>query len=624
MWPCQAEGLGLPCMQWHSLHTGQVKKRQLLIVHAMICLLGMCLSVPSALFRLCPDRNMSLSRVPVAVRSVTLFRLGTSTMRSQLSSGPVMSSLSRFCCAMFHKRAILLDCRSIDKKKDMGEYSYHDFMQIKALCAMPIYELSYHKLAQKSSFFSSEPLKVSDRVVVALEQGQVLARVVAGPREDRDTCGEDPVPSIVRKASPEDLAQEESNREFAGQAARFWKQCVQTRGLEMKLVDVEVFLDRSKLIFYFTALSRIDFRELVKDLVHEYRVRIEFRQIGVRHETQMIGAVGNCGMVCCCRRYLHQFAPVTIRMAKEQDLFLNPAKVSGICGRLLCCLAYEQESYEKFHNESPRLGKRYQTRNGPLRVIRTNMFHNSVTCLTESGEELRFSLEEWNALEPRRMEGQVRDSEQGGAPCDEGLEACDEAQAQQRPHGRRSRGTAPQARPGTKPGERPARPAFVTGRVSFRQQGHAPQETWKKAAGLASMAQAAGRGSREQPRQGDQPRRPDQPLMRTRVRDLSAEGSPVPHGPGAQGAQGSQRAGSQKPARSGKAQRPKHRPQGGAGLQDAAPADQCPLRSEAGVVRDMPEDTSGKMSGKTTGDISRDMPRDGSGTAPAAGRDQGS
>ena len=111
-----------------------------------------------------------------------------------------------------------------------------------------------------------------------------------------------------------------TNEVLAGRARNFWQDCVNRRHLDMKLVDVEVFLDRSKFIFYFTAPARIDFRELVKDLVHEYRVRIELRQIGVRHETQMIGAVGNCGMVCCCRRYLRQFAPVTIRMAKEQNL----------------------------------------------------------------------------------------------------------------------------------------------------------------------------------------------------------------------------------------------------------------------------------------------------------------
>jgi hypothetical protein len=118
----------------------------------------------------------------------------------------------------------------------------------------------------------------------------------------------------------------------------------------------------------------------------------------------MIGAVGNCGMVCCCRRFLRKFAPVTIRMAKEQNLFLNPAKISGICGRLLCCLSYEQENYDAFHRECPRLGKRYQTIRGAMKVMRTNMFRNSLHVLNEANEEQEISLEEWRALTPHRPE----------------------------------------------------------------------------------------------------------------------------------------------------------------------------------------------------------------------------
>ena len=138
--------------------------------------------------------------------------------------------------------------------------------------------------------------------------------------------------------------------------------------------------------------------------MREYRARIELRQIGVRHETQMVGAVGNCGMVCCCRRYLRKFAPVTIRMAKEQNLFLNPAKISGICGRLLCCLSYEQDNYDHFHRMCPRLGKKYQTDKGPMKVLRANMFRNSLSVLTENNEEVELSLDDWQALSPHRPE----------------------------------------------------------------------------------------------------------------------------------------------------------------------------------------------------------------------------
>lgn len=361
---------------------------------------------------------------------------------------------------------------------------------------MPIYALTYHKLAQTSYFHSAEELSTDDVAVVALDQGQVLGRVVSGPHKDLDDVEEGVLGQVVRRATPEDLAKEEENRSFGREAGVFWKACVARRSLEMKLVDVEVFLDRTKLIFYFTAQSRIDFRELVKDLVHEYRLRIEFRQIGVRHETQMIGAVGNCGMVCCCRRYLHQFAPVTIRMAKEQDLFLNPSKVSGICGRLLCCLAYEQENYEKFHNASPRPGKRYATARGHFKVVRSNMFQNSVTCLAEGGEEVRFSLEEWNAMNPVKIEGGPRDStEHYKSPLQcYGDEYDGEFPEDDVPEHRKARPSR----------QKPQKQTFVTGRVSYRQQGRG-QESWKRSAGLvpplcaqsSRPEQPAGQGQRQ-------------------------------------------------------------------------------------------------------------------------------
>ena len=142
---------------------------------------------------------------------------------------------------------------------------------------------------------------------------------------------------VARAATAEELARAAENEQLCREAREFCRRCIMNRKLDMKLVDVESLFDRSKLIFYFTAPTRIDFRELVKDLVRQYHTRIELRQIGVRHETQMLGALGNCGMVCCCRRYLRHFAPVTIKMAKEQNLFLNPAKIPGICGRLLWC-----------------------------------------------------------------------------------------------------------------------------------------------------------------------------------------------------------------------------------------------------------------------------------------------
>jgi len=236
---------------------------------------------------------------------------------------------------------------------------------------------------------------------VETENGPLLGQIVSlhDSLPDGNVCS---TIRVLRIATDADKATAKANEELARRARRFCRDSIRSRELDMKLVDVEVFFDASKIIFYFTAPARIDFRELLKDLVREYRARIELRQIGVRHETQMIGAVGNCGMVCCCRRYLRKFAPVTIRMAKEQNLFLNPAKISGICGRLLCCLSYEQENYDAFHRECPRLGKRYQTSQGPVKVLRANMFRNSLSVLNENNEEREVSLEEWRALAPCR------------------------------------------------------------------------------------------------------------------------------------------------------------------------------------------------------------------------------
>lgn len=267
---------------------------------------------------------------------------------------------------------------------------------------MSIFGIRFHALGQTEYYSAPDDCKPGDLVVIEVDQGAALGEIVSGPVGSLPGASEADLPSILRMADADDRETGRRNAALAREAMDFCRERIRERRLDMKLVDVEVFFDRSKLIFYFTAPVRIDFRELVKDLVREYRARIELRQIGVRHETQMLGAVGNCGMVCCCRRYLRKFAPVTIRMAKEQNLFLNPAKISGICGRLLCCLSYEQENYERFHRTSPRPGKKYMTSRGAMKVLRANMFRNSLSVLTEGNEELELTLEEWQELEPHR------------------------------------------------------------------------------------------------------------------------------------------------------------------------------------------------------------------------------
>jgi cell fate regulator YaaT (PSP1 superfamily) len=261
--------------------------------------------------------------------------------------------------------------------------------------------------------FSGLALRPGLKVMAFMGQEQVLAEV-ALLLENAAFREESLQGRITGLAGLEDLARDAENRKLAEEAAAFCRTCIQQRGLDMKLVEVHVLHDRAKILFFFTAHARIDFRELVKDLVRAYRIRIELRQIGVRHETQMLGGIGNCGSVCCCHRFLRKFAPVTIKMAKEQNLFLNPAKLSGMCGRLLCCLSFEQGNYSEFNSRCPRLGKKYATSRGVLKIIRTNLFSRRIVCLSSANEEMEFSLEEWEALNP----GRVEQNEQNAAAAD--------------------------------------------------------------------------------------------------------------------------------------------------------------------------------------------------------------
>jgi len=246
-------------------------------------------------------------------------------------------------------------------------------------------------------YFVATPfvLSMHDWVLVKTEEGIGFGEIVALRDDLPEGLDPETVKPIYRPATAEDVEIGRENEELAKDARKYCQKSMARMHLDMKLVDVEIYFDKSKMIFYFTAPGRVDFRELVKDLVRNYRTRIELRQIGVRHETQMIGALGNCGQMCCCRRYLRRFEPVTIKMAKDQNLFLNPAKISGVCGRLLCCLAYEKDSYADFQRRAPKLGRRYMTTQGPMKTLRANMFRDSVSVLNEAGDELDYSLADW-------------------------------------------------------------------------------------------------------------------------------------------------------------------------------------------------------------------------------------
>lgn len=203
-----------------------------------------------------------------------------------------------------------------------------------------------------------------DHVIVETARGVEYGTVVLGPKEVTDDQVVQPLKPLMRVATEEDAAVCASNEEKEKEAFQICLEKIKKHGLEMKLIDSEYTFDRNKLLFYFTADGRIDFRELVKDLASVFHTRIELRQIGVRDETKMLGGIAICGRPLCCHSYLSDFVPVSIKMAKEQNLSLNPAKISGVCGRLMCCLKNEQEAYEYLNRSLPHIGTKTTTPEG--------------------------------------------------------------------------------------------------------------------------------------------------------------------------------------------------------------------------------------------------------------------
>ncbi len=207
-------------------------------------------------------------------------------------------------------------------------------------------------------------IKKGQQVIVETARGIEFGHVVMGAKEVEEDQITQPLKSVIRLANNEDRKIEERNREKEKEAFQICLEKIRKHKLEMKLIDAEYTFDNNKVLFYFTADGRIDFRELVKDLAAVFRTRIELRQIGVRDETKLRGGIGICGRELCCHTYLSEFAPVSIKMAKEQNLSLNPTKISGVCGRLMCCLTNEQETYEKLNSRLPSTGDTVTTPEG--------------------------------------------------------------------------------------------------------------------------------------------------------------------------------------------------------------------------------------------------------------------
>ncbi len=229
--------------------------------------------------------------------------------------------------------------------------------------------------------------QLNQYVIVETARGLECGTVAMEKGEVEDSAVVSPLKQVVRLATEKDIAQLEKNRQKEKEAFDICSEKILAHNLEMKLVDVEVAFDNSKILFYFTADGRIDFRELVKDLASVFRTRIELRQIGVRDESKMLGGLGVCGRPFCCSSFLSDFQPVSIKMAKDQGLSLNLAKISGTCGRLMCCLKYEQSVYDELLKITPRVGSYVSTRDGKGTVCDVNVLKGELRVRLDSNDE---------------------------------------------------------------------------------------------------------------------------------------------------------------------------------------------------------------------------------------------
>lgn len=262
----------------------------------------------------------------------------------------------------------------------------------------------------KIYYFSPKDLEIhsGDHVIVETARGVEYGSVVLAPRDVEDEKVIQPLKEVIRIANAQDDKKEETNRKKEKEAFQICLKKIREHRLEMKLIDVEYTFDNNKILFYFTADGRIDFRELVKDLASIFKTRIELRQIGVRDETKILGGIGICGRALCCHTYLSEFVPVSIKMAKEQNLSLNPTKISGVCGRLMCCLKNEEETYEELNRKLPNTGDRVTTPEGLKGEVQSvNVLRQLVKVVVDVEDEKE--IREYHAAELKFKSRQKRE-----------------------------------------------------------------------------------------------------------------------------------------------------------------------------------------------------------------------
>ena len=266
------------------------------------------------------------------------------------------------------------------------------------------------------------PLVPGDEVVVPAAKGVGFGRVSTPIREVAEEGLEEPLKKVMRRATTRDRERQRENMVKKEQAYRTARRLIQKHGLPMKLVGVDYVFDGSSVVFFFTAAGRVDFRELVKEIASELKARIELKQVGVRDEAKMIGGLGPCGRDLCCSLFLSDFNPVSIKMAKEQDLPLNPTKISGICGRLMCCLKYEVAAYEEFNQKAPPLWSTIETEEGEGTVVGYQVPKREIVVELEGGRKIEVPLED---LDFHKEEGHKGKSRRRGRGAHDDQETSD-------------------------------------------------------------------------------------------------------------------------------------------------------------------------------------------------------
>lgn len=270
------------------------------------------------------------------------------------------------------------------------------------------------RTAGKIYFFNpgNFEIKQGGHVIVETARGIEYGTVIGEPKEVEEEKVVQPLKSVLRIANKKDDEQEEANRQKEKDAFKICLEKIRKHNLQMKLIDAEYTCDNNKVLFYFTADGRIDFRELVKDLAAVFKTRIELRQIGVRDETKILGGIGICGRPLCCHTHLSEFAPVSIKMAKEQNLSLNPTKISGVCGRLMCCLKNEEETYEELNRKLPNVGDFVTTDDGLKGEVQSvNVLRQLVKVIVDVGDEKEIQEYRADQLRFKKRHGKNRKAE---------------------------------------------------------------------------------------------------------------------------------------------------------------------------------------------------------------------